>query len=112
MSLHIKLESLQSVLSGAASVCLRDSPEFSSVALRWSEFAAPQPGAIVNVQTEEDVQRTVSQKIQFSLSKLLIVLRFNGHLKMELSLWLRMDPMAGRSTGTFLSRMSLSTCEE
>jgi hypothetical protein len=70
MSLHIKLESLQSVLSGAASVYLRDSPEFSSVALRWSEFAAPQPGAIVNVQTEEDVQRTVSQKIQLFLEQI------------------------------------------
>jgi hypothetical protein len=70
MSLHIKLESLQSVLSGAASVYHRDSPEFSSVALRWSEFAAPQPGAIVNVQTEEDVQRTVSQKIQLFLEQI------------------------------------------
>jgi hypothetical protein len=61
MSLRGKLEGLRSVLSGNASVSFRGDPEFSANALRWSEFGAPQPGAIVNVATEADVQKTGSE---------------------------------------------------
>lgn len=55
-----KLQSLQSVLSEAASVNTRGDPEFNTNTLRWSEYAAPQPGAVINVATETDVQKTVS----------------------------------------------------
>ena len=34
-----------------------------SSVLRWSEFHAPTPGAIVNVATEDDVSATVSSCI-------------------------------------------------
>ena len=61
MSLTSKLASLESVLSGAASVSFRGDPEFSKNVLRWSQFAAPQPGAIVNVAVETDVQKSACQ---------------------------------------------------
>ena len=49
---------LRSMLSRDASI----SQNRSSV-LRWSEFHAPTPGAIVNVATEDDVSATVSSCI-------------------------------------------------
>jgi hypothetical protein len=60
MTLKGKLQSLQSHLDGAASINFRDDPEFNANTLRWSGFAAPQPGAVINVATENDVQKTVS----------------------------------------------------
>ena len=49
---------LRSMLSHDASI----SQNRSSV-LRWSDFHAPTPGAIVNVATEDDVSATVSSCI-------------------------------------------------
>ena len=60
MSLKGKLQSLQSHLNKAASINFRGDPEFKANTLRWSGFAAPQPGAVINVTTENDVQKTVS----------------------------------------------------
>jgi hypothetical protein len=59
MSLKDKLQSLKSVLNEAASINCRGDPDFYPNTIRWSEYAAPQPGAVINVATESDVQKTV-----------------------------------------------------
>ncbi len=59
MALEAKLQDLQSVLSGDASINFRDDPDFRANTIRWSEYSAPDPGAVVNVATETDVQKTV-----------------------------------------------------
>ena len=59
MSLKDKLESLAIVLNDGASINFPGDPKFYSNTIRWSEHAAPQPGAAINVATEADVQKTV-----------------------------------------------------
>lgn len=60
MSLKERLLTLEPFLNGAASISFRGDPEFKTNTERWSEYAAPQPGAVINVVTESDVQKTVS----------------------------------------------------
>jgi hypothetical protein len=57
--LEEKLQSLRSNLSSNASVVLASDPEFSTLAVRWSDFDAPRPGAIIKVATEQDVEQAV-----------------------------------------------------
>ena len=64
-------EDLRLVLSKEATISheLSDAP-------RWSEYHRPQPGTIVNVQTELDVQRVVRSTTYGSLDVWLMELRF------------------------------------
>jgi hypothetical protein len=59
MSLKDKLKSLAMVLNEGASINFPDDPKFYLNTIRWSEYAAPRPGAVINVATETDVQKTV-----------------------------------------------------
>lgn len=59
MSLEDKLQTLKAVLNEAASINFPGDREFYPNTIRWSEYAAPQPGAVINVATETDVQKTV-----------------------------------------------------
>jgi len=47
------------LLNGSASINLRGDTDFLKNTERWSGYAAPQPGAVINVTTESDVQNTV-----------------------------------------------------
>lgn len=60
MNLKDKLKTLGKVLSERASINFPGDADFSSNTIRWSEYAAPQPGAVINVATETDIQKTVS----------------------------------------------------
>ncbi|KAK9349620.1 hypothetical protein V1523DRAFT_422378 [Lipomyces doorenjongii] len=64
MSLKDKLQELISVLNEAASINFPGDPDFCPNTIRWSEYAAPQPGAVVNVATESDVQKTVQWAVK------------------------------------------------
>ena len=105
MSLKGKLQSLQSHLDGAASINFRGDPDFQANTLRWSDFAAPQPGAVINVATENDVQKTVrgirsstplSWQRLLEPTVLLTKSRSNGQYKMGSNLLLQMVLMGGR----------------
>lgn len=58
-SLEDKLQGLKKQLSSGASVVLSSDPRFKASATRWSDFAAAQPGAVVHVATEVDVEHAV-----------------------------------------------------
>lgn len=58
-SLPEKLESLRPILSKSASIIISSEPGFAVLSSRWSDHTAPQPGALVNVATEDDVAATV-----------------------------------------------------
>jgi FAD/FMN-containing dehydrogenase len=59
--LEEKVQGLRKQLSSTASVVISSDPQFTTG--RWSDFAAPEPGAVVHVATESDVQQTVSQHV-------------------------------------------------
>lgn len=61
MGLTKRLQKLTPILSQAASINRPGDPDFESNATRWSEYAAPRPGAVINVATEADVQKTVGK---------------------------------------------------
>lgn len=63
-TLEQKIQSLKTKLSCEASIVLASDPKFSTLASRWSDFGGPQPGALVYVATEEDVERTVRALVQ------------------------------------------------
>lgn len=69
MNLKDKLKTLGKVLSEGASINFPGDPDFYANTIRWSEYAAPQPGAVINVATETDVQKTVGD---ISLESLVI----------------------------------------
>lgn len=57
------IHSLRESLSPEASINLRSNEAFKDNAARWSDYRAPQPGAVVNVATESDIEKTVSQSM-------------------------------------------------
>lgn len=59
VSLPEKLETLRPQLSKGASINISTEPGFEILSSRWSDLSAPQPGALVNVATEDDVAATV-----------------------------------------------------
>jgi hypothetical protein len=59
MNLKDKLKVLDKVLNKGASINFPGDPDFYPNTIRWSEYAAPQPGAVINIATETDVQKTV-----------------------------------------------------
>ena len=77
MNLKGKLKILDKVLSEGASIKFPGDPDFYPNTIRWSEYAAPQPGAVINVATETDVQKTLGE-IFFELLMIGIVLRRTG----------------------------------
>ncbi|KAN0072890.1 hypothetical protein V8E54_009004 [Elaphomyces granulatus] len=64
MGLTRRLQKLTPILSQAASINRPGDPDFESNATRWSEYAAPRPGAVINVATEADVQKTVQWAVK------------------------------------------------
>jgi N-acyl-D-aspartate/D-glutamate deacylase len=84
MAFEAKIQGLREkgLLSEGASVDLRGDGEFERNTAHWSDYRAPDPGAVVNVVTEEDVARTVSL-FGFSLSTCSIppYLRFEKYLR-------------------------------
>lgn len=63
LSIMVLFESicaLKEKLSPKASINLRSDEAFAANEARWSDYKAPQPGAIVNVVTEGDTEKTVS----------------------------------------------------
>jgi hypothetical protein len=59
MSLAENIGKLRNNLSPGASINLASEEAFEANKKRWSENKAPQPGAIVNVATESDIEQTV-----------------------------------------------------
>ncbi|EPS31096.1 hypothetical protein PDE_06051 [Penicillium oxalicum 114-2] len=64
MNLKGKLKILDKVLSEGASIKFPGDPDFYPNTIRWSEYAAPQPGAVINVATETDVQKTLAVNLK------------------------------------------------
>jgi hypothetical protein len=60
MALFQSIHALKEKLSPKASINMRSDEAFATNAARWSDYKAPQPGAVVNVATESDIEKTVS----------------------------------------------------
>ncbi len=60
MALFESTHTLKEKLSPKASIDLYSEEAFAANAARWSDYKAPQPGAVVNVATESDIEKTVS----------------------------------------------------
>jgi hypothetical protein len=59
MVLFASIHALKDKLSPKASINFRTDETFKDNAARWSDYKAPQPGAVVNVATEGDIEKTV-----------------------------------------------------
>ncbi len=59
MALYESIQTLKDQLSPNASIDFRSDEAFKDNAARWSDLKAPQPGAVVNVATESDIEKTV-----------------------------------------------------
>jgi hypothetical protein len=59
MVLAQAVQELGPKLSSAAKITLPDDPSFDSVKARWSDYKAPQPGLVVTVASESDIEQTV-----------------------------------------------------
>lgn len=112
MNLKDKLKTLGNVLSEGASINFPGDANFYSNTVRWSEYAAPQPGAVINVTTESDVQKTVSaislehpiMNVSATdqwreLTQMLTVARSNGLSKTTLNSSLNRVVMDGQHPG-------------
>jgi hypothetical protein len=55
-----KIQSLKKHLSPEATINTIAEANFVTLAARWNDLGAPQPGALVNVATEADVAETVT----------------------------------------------------
>jgi len=60
-SLVAALELLTPTLSEGASIVRRGEEAYAAKTARWSAQGAPQPGAVVNVGTEADVEAVVGR---------------------------------------------------
>jgi hypothetical protein len=78
MSLVEKIGKLRDKLSPGASINLASDEAFEANKKRWSEYKAPQPGAVVNVATEGDIEQTVCSLPTAFCLNLLIPERLNG----------------------------------
>jgi hypothetical protein len=54
------LDALEASLSSNATVDLKGGANYPISASRWSDLHTPNPGAVVNISTEQDVATTVS----------------------------------------------------
>lgn len=59
MALAQAAQELGPKLSSAAKITFPDDPSYGSVKARWSDYKAPQPGVVVTVASESDIEQTV-----------------------------------------------------
>ena len=60
--MHQKIALLKQSLSPEATIVLLQDEGYKISAARWSDYHAPQPGAVVNVACESDIEKTVGLK--------------------------------------------------
>jgi hypothetical protein len=60
------IATLKQSLSPEASVDLPQDEAYKITAARWSDYKAPQPGAVVNVACESDIEKTVCLTVPVS----------------------------------------------
>ena len=63
MILESEIHESQSALSGAASINFRDDLDLGVNTASWSDHAAPQPGVVISVASESDIEKTICGRL-------------------------------------------------
>ncbi len=69
MALALALQEPLPKLSAVAKITLPEDPSFADVSARWSDYKAPQPGLVVTVASESDIEQTVSIHVTVALRR-------------------------------------------